>query len=454
MLFVMNIIAILYMILLFKKKYSISLSIYWMIIFYAIYIFVPTFRDQISFLNNIEKQLVEKIAIYSLIGLLSFISTNCIFLLKWRRLGLVDIGSQFEISFIVVKRLILFLVIVSISLLLLTVGTNGITKIFSTGSRGLWFNQQNKNIFYTFAELSLFYVTITGSLLVLSAKTNQQKCQSLKIFAIIIIVISILVFARRHVIYPIFAVIFYWLSRQKNRVKILIIAAIFMPLFFIAMFLMGYFRTFGIANFTLTSMIDYFKYGNFMDIFISNTDFAASYFFLSKQIDYGSIFVGPLGYFKLFFTLIPRSIWISKPDYTSIEILSIIEPIKVREGFSAGTGYIGEALATLGTAGIILVSAAWGIFCGYMDKKYHYILDKKRKKTDNKIKDIGFTLFEYFYLYSGSLLITESHRGDFGAASIHFVLEILLLGIIVKVFSKKYKRKLSPKINLRKREKR
>ena len=86
-------------------------------------------------------------------------------------------------------------------------------------------------------------------------------------------------------------------------------------------------------------VINYFRESNFLNIFIANTDFAASYIFLSKQLDYGAISASPLGYFKLLFAPIPRSIWLSKPQYTSVVILSIIEPLKVSQGFSVATGY-------------------------------------------------------------------------------------------------------------------
>jgi hypothetical protein len=174
---------------------------------------------------------------------------------------------------------------------------------------------------------------------------------------------------------------------------------------------------------------------------MSNTDFSASYYYLSKQISYGEIASSPLGYLKVLFAPIPRFIWESKPQYTSISILSILEPLKVSKGFSAATGYIGEALATMGTFGVILVSAVWGIVCGYLDKRYQDIVTKRANDIRNGIIHQGFTIFEYMYLYIGALLITESHRGDFGAASIDFVLEVVLLGILLIFFSRKYKTK-------------
>lgn len=434
MLVLTNVIIIMYLTMLFKKKYPVSLSMYWIVIFYSIYIFVPTFRNHISILNEIPDIIVNKIALYSLIGILSFIITNQFFILKWNK---IVSKPQSVITFKATKQILLMFIIFSTLLFILSVGISGITSIFSLGSRNLWINSENKNNFFVLNQLLLFYISILGSVLVLSANTIQQRYKAIKSFFIIIIVISILVFGRRYVVYPLLAVLFYWLSHKKNKTKIIFFAFMIIPLFFAIMFIMGYFRTFGISNFKMGSIIDYFKYTNFMDIFISNTDFTYSYYYLCKQVYIGNIQASVLGYLKAFFILIPRSIWTNKPAYTSVEILSIIEPFKVSQGFSAATGYIGEAIATMGISGLIIISAIWGTVCGYMDKRYYDIMSDKSFKSKERSISGEFTIFEFMYLYTGILLITESHRGDFGAASIHFILEIVLLGLILKVFSKK-----------------
>ncbi|TYS63954.1 O-antigen polysaccharide polymerase Wzy [Bacillus infantis] len=437
MLSLVNLITIIYIILLFRKKYPISLSMYWIVIFYAIYVFVPYIRHQTSILSGISDSLVSSIAAYSLVGLLSFILTNSLFLFKWSRLERVNLIKQTEISHINVKKLLTLFVIVSLILLVLSVGITGILSVFQSGSRNLWLHQTNDTILATFAELSSFYVGVLASVLVLSASKNIDKKKSIIIFIFILLSASILVFARRHVIYPLFAVIFYKLSKTVNKLKIFIVGICAFPLFFISMFFMGYFRTFGLHEFNVASVLSYLKNGKFMDIFISNTDFAASYKYLAAQINHEDIFVGPLGYFKLLFTFIPRSIWSDKPQYISVEVLSKLEPLKVSEGFSAASGYIGEAHAALGIGGIVIISSIWGLLCGILDKKYHYILNRRKNIQVLGGKPFGFTLFEFYYLYTAMLLITESHRGDFGAASIHFVLEIVLIGLIIKFSSKR-----------------
>lgn len=436
MFILLSVIAFIYIMLLFKKKYPISLSMYWVVVFSLIYIFVPMIRENTTNLRYISKGIVEKIASYSVIGLLSFIMFNIIFLFKFNILE-KEIEAYTVINYKTVKNILIIFFVIYVILLMLTIGSHGISNIINSGSRGYWLGGNKKNIFYTFAELSSFYITILGSVFVLAAKNKTEKKNSIFVFIILVTIASVLVFARRHVIYPLFAIIFWKLSKNKNKKKIISIGLILIPIFFFSMFIMGYFRTYGISNTNIENIINYFKYGNFLDIFLSNTDFWASYFYLSKQVMNGNVQADLLGYFKVLFTLIPRTIWEAKPNYVSVEILSIIEPVKASQGFSAGTGYIGEALATMGIGGIIIVSSLWGIICGYLDKKYYYLVEKKNKYlVDNKEK-YGFTIYEYLYLYTGMLLITESHRGDFGAASIHFVLEILTLAILFKISSKK-----------------
>jgi hypothetical protein len=93
------------------------------------------------------------------------------------------------------------------------------------------------------------------------------------------------------------------------------------------MVLMGYLRTYGVYAVNLAMIIDGFRLNRFTDLFFSNTDFAASYYFLSRQVAFGGIRANPLGYLKLLFAPIPRAIWASKPNYTSMEILSVLEPV-------------------------------------------------------------------------------------------------------------------------------
>lgn len=438
MLLLLNLIAIFYMIILFSKKYPISLSMYWLVIFYAIYIFIPMIRHQTVNLSYIPDNLVDQAAMYSLLGLLSFILTNSFFLLRSKKLGKVDLKRQTKILHNNVKKILLFFIFISIILMFLSIGIKGIVGIFSSGSREIWLFQTNNTILSTFAELSLFYVGITASVLVLSAGKIKDRKKAIKIFIGILIIISILAFARRHVIYPLSAVLFYKLSKSVKKIKILTFSLLLFPVFFLLMYLTGYFRTFGIHNFDFDSILSYFKSSNFIDIFLSNTDFAASYKYFIDQLDYGNIFVGPIGYFKLLFVLIPRSIWPDKPEYTSVEILSILEPLKVSEGFSAASGYLGEAHAALGVGGIVIVSSLWGFFCGLLDKKYQFIIRKRESLQNIKEGKFGFTIFEFYYIYVAILLITESHRGDFGAASIHYLLEVVLIGVLLKFISKKY----------------
>ncbi len=437
MLLITNFLVIVYLIILFRKKYPVSLSMYWTVVFYAVYIFVPMIRSHVAYFENMPNELVERIGFYSLIGISSFIATNQFFLLRWSRTRKIEINNYRKISHKVTKNVTFFFSLVYILLLISTIGTGGMAKIFSTGSVNML--AEDKNVLDTFTGIISFYLTILGSILILTAENTKQKQKSFVIFMFIIGVTLVLGYARRVIVYPMFAVMFYLLSRTKKKVKILIAPLVVIPVLFIAMFLMGYVRTFGIKNTNIQVIKEYFLYGNFMDIFLANTDFSASYYYLSEQITYGGITANPLGYLKVFFTPIPRFIWENKPQYTSVSILSTLEPIKVSQGFSAATGYIGEALATMGIFGIILVSAIWGIVCGYLDKKYVDIIDRnasvdKHGKTHKK-----FTIFEYIYLYTGALLITESHRGDFGAASINFVLQVVFLGLILVFFQEKLK---------------
>lgn len=423
------------MALLLAKKYPVSLSMYWTVIFYAIYVLTPSIRMYSTTLSWVGSTLAEEIALYSLIGFVSFIIGNVVFLSKMELLDRPACGADSKIRFSTAKEIFLYVTIVAVVLLLSKAGISGLKSIFSFGSREYWLGMTNKKLVDTLSEWSWFYVGITGSILILSAESKRNKRRSWIAFLLILFFASTVVFARRHVVYPVFAVAFHRLSISEQKRKVVAIGLLAVPAFFLMMILMGYVRTYGIYSVNLTMIIDGFKFNRFADFLFSNTDFAASYYFLSRQVAFGGIRVSPLGYFKLLFAPIPRAIWPAKPNYTSVEILSILEPIKVGQGFSAATGYIGEALATMGIGGVILVSMIWGILCGYLDKKYYYHLKKQHfVLTDNQK---GFTVFDLVYIYAAILLITESHRGDFGASSIHYALEILIPATAFSMISKR-----------------
>ena len=232
MLLLTNFIAIIYIILLFRKKYPISLSMYWVVVFYAIYIFIPSFKNYITFTQEISNQTVEKIALYSLIGLLSFMLTNHFFLLRWKSIEKINVESMLKIPYKATKNSLSFLVIISTLLLVITIGIDGIGVMFSSGSSNVWLGHQSYNILVTLAELSMFYLAILGSVLVLTARTTREKKKSFLIFFLIIIIASILAYSRRYVIYPIFAILFSWLSKTRKKTKILRVTIVIFPFFF------------------------------------------------------------------------------------------------------------------------------------------------------------------------------------------------------------------------------
>lgn len=436
MLHVLNFLSILYIILLFKKKHPISLSMFWIVIFYFIYVLVPLFRNNITILQWVPDDLINQLSFYAIIGLLAFVATNWFSLLRWEKLDKMNIAKKTVVSHNNTKKILNLMILFSIAFVIISVGFNGIINIFIHGSRSVWLNYNDHTIFATLAELSFFYVTILASVNLLSAQSKLETRTATVKFILILLFMSILVFARRHIIYPVFAVVFYKLSQVSNKSKIIKAALIIFPIFFLSMFMMGYMRVFGASNISISSIVEYLKYGNFFDIFVNNTDFGISYLFYAKQVDAGEIFIGPLSYFKAFFALIPRSVWPNKPIYSSVQILSILEPEKVSQGYSAATGYLGEAYAALGIFGIVIVSSIWGLVCGVLDKKFNFITKSRKTNIVSDNKPTKFLLFEYIYIYFAGQFITESHRGDFGAASIHFILEVLLVAFILRIISK------------------
>lgn len=154
---------------------------YWILVFFAIYIFVPLIREYTTNFKYINKEVVEQISLYSLIGLISFIISNIIFMFRVDILN-KELTSYTIINYKTAKNILIKSFVISVLLLMLTIGTEGITNIVNTGTRSFWLKGNTKNLLYTLAELSFFYINILGSVFFLSANKKNDKIKSLLIF--------------------------------------------------------------------------------------------------------------------------------------------------------------------------------------------------------------------------------------------------------------------------------
>ena len=185
--------------------------------------------------------------------------------------------------------------------------------------------------------------------------------------------------------------------RHKSKKYQLIISLIMVILVFLCMFLMNFIRNFGIS-FDYELLIFYFQKNP-----LEGADFGASYYWFNALLNYDDIYINPLVYLKPFFAWIPRSVWESKPEPLSLQILKSIDPGLAATGYStAGNSCLGEGYAVLGIVGIFVYPFIWGIVCTKMDRKYQKVLVGKMQNN------IGILWYYFFTVF----IIISCHRGD------------------------------------------
>lgn len=217
--------------LLAAKKYPVSLSMYWVVVFYAIYVLTPSMRVYSTTLSWIGPTLVEEIALYSLVGFVSFIIGNAFFLFKMELFDGITCRRDSKIQYSAAKRVFFCATIITITLLLLNAGLSGLKTILTLGSREYWLGNASKSLGETLSEWLWIYVGITGSVFVLSAQSKHNRRRAHIIFFLVMIFASTVVFARRHVVYPVFAIAFYRLSTLEKKRKVVAIGLLAAPVF-------------------------------------------------------------------------------------------------------------------------------------------------------------------------------------------------------------------------------
>lgn len=430
------IVCVTYIMILFIMRCVVTTSLYWVVTFFIIYSVTPLLKDKSYIICNIPESIIESISQYALIGIVFFAVSNSLTFLYMNnadKTGLDNMSDELTaeenvIEFETVFGAFKIVGLLWIAVMLVTNGVEGIISIIQVGTSKSVIDQ-NINILTPILNIIKILPYIMILQLFLTARTNRQKFTSAILIILIIFMGLIFLYGRRYMIYPFMGIGVYYLSGIKSRLKIVSIGAALAVVIIFMMYLMGFSRTWGIKEIGgIKSHL--FSSDNAVDLVLENTDFSASYYFLSNQIMYGSISASPLGYVKLLFIPVPRQIWEDKPQFTSISILSQIES-RASEGFTAGTGYIGEALATFGVSGIIVISFLWGIACAIMDNKYI----KRLKHSSNR----GFTYFEFIYLFFFTEFLSEVHRGDFGSASEIYFIVILMFWLLFKFLKKNRK---------------
>jgi hypothetical protein len=422
---------------LFTRKYAVSMSLYWVITFTLIYAITPLFKNKSNYLGAIPDFIIEKISCYALVGIIAFVISNILVYLSLNKskdkanmtceesvasLNNLNVLEHNHVYLVFKLAMMLWMIA-----MLTTYGVSGISTMVNSGTSSFISEKSSGIIDQIFDKFKVLpFILILP--LYITAKTKEQKKKTI-ITIIIMVFMSLLFFyARRYLVYPCIGIVVYHLIRSRSRLKIAVIGFFGISIIVIMMYLMGIIRVWGISE--VGNVRDHLETSkNTVDLVLQNTDFSASYYFLSAQLVKGDVKASPLGYLKVLFVPISRNIWSEKPEYTSVTIISQLDPGAASRGFSAGSGYIGEALSVSGIVLLIIISLLWGTICALLDQKYFKRINNPNYKS--------LTYFELFYLCFFSEFISEVHRGDFGAASVNFTMQMILIVLLLKLTKKK-----------------
>ena len=192
-------------------------------------------------------------------------------------------------------------------------------------------------------------------------------------------------------------IIFLFEIRKLNKKKQVIFSFMGAILIVTVLILMNFIRTFG-----LNSNQDVQRFIN-IDYVFESTDFSSSYYWFDRLLDYQDLNISPDVYLKPIFVFIPRSIWETKPESLSLQILRQIDPELAALGYStAGNSLLGEGYAIGGLPLMFFFVFIWGFLCAELD-----IQQRKRLVSDNEREFQSI----YYYIFS-VFVIFGAQRGD------------------------------------------
>lgn len=386
-----------------KDDLIISSSSMWIGCFILIYIVYPQFN---TFIND------NQIAIISFMGI-SFYSIGLVLGKRMSnthvKIGHLSLASRLNqnIESERVSRIFFLLVMMTIILLVTAYGMQLVSMIIRgsvsplqvlRGQVGVKYNRRMVTIvswFFSAISCALVLVVISGRN---GFKDHEvRKILSIVLFAIIIMLFTI---ARRNLIYPVLAIVFYYLNKLDKKKKILFITIV-AGIAILVMVIMDHIRTWGLGN--LSHIGDYYRAnGASLEHLFNSTDFGGAYYYFSQLLGHGRIVVSPLVYLKFLFVFIPRAIWPGKPESLTVQINNVMNSDFKDAGRSTGMGIFGEAFAILGYAGFVIYPLIWGLITSSLDYK---------KQSLSRNKSCPTYLDALYYVYS-TMFIMEVHRGN------------------------------------------
>ena len=295
-------------------------------------------------------------------------------------------------------------------MMLLYIGTSGITSIISSSATTTKLFASDEGI--KSIDLFTYFKAATGYAMVylFILKEGKYEVKDWIILSVWIIFYLFFSFTRADLVFVIGMLIAYR-CKNINRFKQLFICMAGILLLVLVMNFMMFLRVYGIEK--SLNMIDIEVY---LLSLANNLDFPIVYRSFASLVQ-NDISINPLVYFKVLYAFIPRSFWPEKPLRGSIEIIKELDYSSYVNGISTGYTILGLPFAVFGILGIILGPFIWGMITVYFDNWY-----------DEKIKNNSLTSIKVFlYWYFSMVFILQCFREgtDVAILNLPFIFIIL-----------------------------
>lgn len=381
------IIGVLNLINLYKRKKIASSSSIWIICYLLIFVIYPIYSDDTY--NN--SSLIDILALIGIIifSIGRFFGKKIVFKKRNNNIKKYMIPG-FKIS------LLFFSLFFIISLYFLNkyIGAQGVLSILkgTLTSKKIVLNDNNSNSI-TFSMHLLVPCILS---MWITSKNGTQKIISAICMLVYITETILFGFTRIFLISILAIILFYEIRNLNNKKQIIVVSIVGCSLVLLLVF-MNFIRSLGLSNY-----VSFRNYIN-IDYIFESTDFGASYRWFDSLLNYEPMYINPVVYLKPFLVFIPRSIWITKPEPLSLQILREIDPFLANSGYStAGNSVLGEGYALLGYFGMFFNCFLWGFICEKLDNRYQKRLIEG---NESNLLNIYYYIFAVFIVISGQ-------RGD------------------------------------------
>ncbi len=379
-----------------KRKRLVSSNSLWILCYFLIMVLYPIMTEK-------EYMMARTIDICAFVGII-FFGAGTVIASKLRIVSKVkknkkEIFISYKSSYFCYLGIVMLFLLFEIS----TIGIGGISGLLlgTTTANQLTFDTSTSSIFIYLMNLMVPFVIATW----MQATKKTEKIGRLMCLGSFIVISLVFGYTRLFLICVLLIILFFEI-RGKNIKQQAIILGVAIVGMTIAMVFLNFLRYFGTGNISsFSEMIS-------LDYIFESTDFSASYQWFDELLKYESPYIFPITYLKPLFVFIPRSIWTSKPEPLSLEILRGINPELISSGYtSAGNSVLGEGYAIMGWLGIAIAPLIWGFICTMLDKKYYERLALGKDKS----------LWNICYYFFSTFIILSCQRGDWSQYNVIIV---------------------------------